>query len=389
MEKQASKRLYAIDGLRGWGALVVYLFHLSNMICHQGQYSLLDDYFFRTPLQIIVDGTTAVYLFFILSGFSLSYKFFKGNGDREYLQEAAEFRYLRLLIPVFFTLFIPYFLVHFDLIPHGPFFLGAYNEKFSFVSMLKFTFFELPFMNGNPAINYNPVLWTIHVEFFASFVVFAFLALFGKSTIRFIVYLFLMQYFYSFTGIVEYCFLFFLGVLICDLYFLLQRSTTANVAFKKVIFNKRMQSILVIALLIFTYRHLVTHHHRFYFTKSNYLFYMIFLITVLYAPVVNGFFSSKFSQFLGRISYSLYLTHYPIMCSLSCFSYIILKSMGCSEVIITLFVFLITTPVSFYVAYLFTIFVEESLLPFIKKKWLTPFRIKEKDLSGELGSLAG
>jgi peptidoglycan/LPS O-acetylase OafA/YrhL len=48
--------------------------------------------------------------------------------------------------------------------------------------------------------------------------------------------------------------------------------------------------------------------------------------------VVNGFakdfFQSRFLQFLGRVSFSIYLVHFIILCSLSCFIYLRLPKSG-------------------------------------------------------------
>lgn len=82
----------------------------------------------ETPLCLFFHGQASVRLFFVLSAFVLTYKFFKTK-NYEYLSAGAIKRYFRLLGPVVFSLFITYILVNLSLVGKGG--IGA-SEGFMF-----------------------------------------------------------------------------------------------------------------------------------------------------------------------------------------------------------------------------------------------------------------
>ena len=101
-----TKRLPALDGLRGVAALVVVVYHslLYWSGFRAGMYHFdADDpaswLMTISPLRMFVDGRIAVLAFFVLSGFVLSRGFWRGRSTRwtgYYVRRA-----LRLYPPVF------------------------------------------------------------------------------------------------------------------------------------------------------------------------------------------------------------------------------------------------------------------------------------------------
>jgi peptidoglycan/LPS O-acetylase OafA/YrhL len=90
-----SPRIIALDSLRGIAALIVVFHHLDNLLDEDGSNKFLGPIFHGSPLRILVDGRTAVMLFFILSGFALSISIGKNFNYWTYLLR----RLCRLMIP--------------------------------------------------------------------------------------------------------------------------------------------------------------------------------------------------------------------------------------------------------------------------------------------------
>jgi len=167
-------------------------------------------------INLLFDGNFAVCIFFVLSGFVLSHKFFLDK-NHEIITASAVRRYVRLAVPVAFSVFCAYLLMKFSLFYNqqaadvsGSGWLGGFwTFKPGFVDAINQSFIGTFFSN---IYDYNATLWTITVEFLGSFLVFAFLAVFGKAKNRYMAYLFLGIIFFQ-----TYYLAFILGMLLSDL----------------------------------------------------------------------------------------------------------------------------------------------------------------------------
>src|SRR4051794_9635365 len=84
-----------LDGFRGWGSVFVVLYHVF------GEGIPVDVAFgSRLALLIPFNGQMAVFVFFVVSGFSLSVRFL-AEGDLRSWTRIIAGRYLRLVIPIF------------------------------------------------------------------------------------------------------------------------------------------------------------------------------------------------------------------------------------------------------------------------------------------------
>ncbi|TGE23841.1 acyltransferase [Hymenobacter aquaticus] len=190
-----------LDGLRGLAAAVVVIHHLAGFfyptMLSGDAYSAhwgggVEQAVASTPLNLLIGGNFAVCLFFVLSGLVLSEKFWR-TGQLEVLRSQACRRYVRLMLPVLFA----------ALVALALWVAGAYRntEVAEITGARRFGEYwaELPGLKqilhdlavGIPLggeSGYNPVFWTLSIELFGSFIVFALLAFFGAVRHRAWVY---------------------------------------------------------------------------------------------------------------------------------------------------------------------------------------------------------
>ncbi|WP_238067391.1 acyltransferase family protein [Pseudomonas shirazica] len=186
----SKEKLTYLDGMRGLAAIVVVLSHCIYWFApylHSGtRYSPhpapLEIVIVNSPFTFMYRGGSAVWLFFVLSGFVLSFGLLKRREDLNAFRVVAVKRYFRLNIPVFFAVILGYIAMV----------LGAYKaQQFGVVNP-----FSLIYTKATPDFwqafkqalfgsivygdtTYNYVLWTISIELYGSFLVFSLIALFG------------------------------------------------------------------------------------------------------------------------------------------------------------------------------------------------------------------
>ncbi len=176
-------RLRFLDGLRGWAALVVVIFHATHELF--GQYVPAVN---TTRLGLLNDGKLAIYVFFVLSGTVLSLPYLRTLDAREITKLAIR-RYVRLTVPIATASFLALIMLE-----EGWF----YNRQASIIVGSKDwldTFYAFPpefwgwvrfsaydvFFHYQAAASYSFVLWTMTWEFAGSFLIFGLLAICGNS----------------------------------------------------------------------------------------------------------------------------------------------------------------------------------------------------------------
>src|SRR5579872_2746351 len=170
-------RLKNLDGLRGWAALTVVFGHLTRKI---GPFK----YLLFTPL---TDTRLAVGIFFIISGFVLSYRFIGYRIEFITLAKIFVARYIRLVIPIVVVTLLVLFL-GFDLgalhnskasdIESLWGFGSFYTFNASLTDALKFSFWNV-FVNYNNNHTYIPPSWTMPRELLGSYFIYVALFIIG------------------------------------------------------------------------------------------------------------------------------------------------------------------------------------------------------------------
>jgi peptidoglycan/LPS O-acetylase OafA/YrhL len=294
-------RFYSLDALRGFAALAVVLFHLSP----------------GWP------GYLAVDLFFILSGFVLSFRYFdtqKNNHQQTTLGQFVILRLARLWPLHIFTLFT---------------ILAVYLStnsmpNFGDTASLSFLSHFLLIQNTgilNHWLSWNEPSWSISVEFWVNLVVFAYIAKQGNTLLLLILSiagytLLSTQYHhldlhihllwgYVNTGLIH-CFAgFFLGMVVYRVYRTIEAMPAPNCS---PMILKLIITLIEVALLIACFYLMVHTDIR---ARTDFLAPILFSVTILVFVFQHGWLSSLMRltrlDSLGTLSFSIYLNHFWLL----------------------------------------------------------------------------
>ncbi len=333
------------------------------------------------PISVLWNSKFAISLFFVISGYALSYKYFMTK-SQEYLRASLIKRYFRLEIPILFSVLVSYILLI------GGSYSNAYiannftkstfwfdhlwNMNASFPSALNEAFVSSLFTGGSPL--YNPVLWTMVIEFMGSILVFSSLALFGNSGKRFLVYAILTVVLH-----IHYFPAFIVGLAMCDYYHAEKKKRLPGIP---VLF------IFLTGLYIGGYQRIpVTNIWRpFDFISdmdSTFPFIIgaaLFVLAVINSAGLIKFFSSRALLFLGKMSFSIYLIHLLIIGSLGCYLFkCFFAGLHLSYGISFSLMFLISLSFTFGASLLMYKYVDKNGIKFSKWIYSKFFTVKAKE----------
>ncbi len=321
--------MLALEGIRGIAALIVIFDHLhlaffvevdqlvaSYLNAHFPYYLSKAGQYFVTGLH---DGNFAVWVFWVMSAFVLSKKYFqltKANREldsAEYLTRSVIKRYPRLFVPILASVLFAFVILSAGWMTNND--LGERLGQHTSQGWL-FTFYEFEpsltqaiksaawdtFFDFNRDTTYNTVLWTMQPEFFGSIFLFGFLSLFGNKRIRWFAYPLIVLILYL--KELHWLNAFLLGIILCDLYV----NTSIFPKLGQMFGAWWVQILSSVSIMVLigapNYRevfHLVVA--------------MVLVVLALSFTGFAKFFSSRVPVYLGRISFSLYLIHVPILCS--------------------------------------------------------------------------
>ncbi|MDD2957056.1 MAG: acyltransferase [Lachnospiraceae bacterium] len=314
-----SKKFSQFEGMRALACIGVYLCHFSGAFFPN---SKILEGIQKTPFNIMLSGNTMVRILFILSGFVVSIKYI---GYKKYgsLSGDCVKRYFRLVFPLFIVNVAVYILMKEHLLFNQ--IVGSMTGSENFLSM--FNTFEPTFKQslyeglwGNLFTGANGYLgpaWTMQYEMYGVLLILAVLAIFRDKALR---YCFSVIYLIAFTSYYRY---FVLGMLICDLYFDIEERvikkqwvlvflfvvSLSGTEYLENIDGNTIQSVLYSAGMI------------------------IIFLCILKCKLIGRIFSAKFLQKIGSHSYAIYLIHWPIIESFSCWFYL---TIGSSRVLLIL-----------------------------------------------------
>jgi peptidoglycan/LPS O-acetylase OafA/YrhL len=316
----AGGRLTELDGVRGWAALGVVCFHV-----------FWETLYFRAPEMrnivtgVFFDGGLAVSIFFVLSGEALSAPFFAGRGDAA-VRALAIKRYTRLAIPVFASCALVYALSWAGLIYVGeaaPFagrehwLVGWLDFPLTLGGLLNYSLYEV-FTLVRPAEEWNPFLWTMGVELDGSLLVFAIL-LFARDWrgLRLALIVAAVALALAPLRATQNVSCFLVGLLFSDLR---ARGGFAALANPK---RRLLFAVALVGLLFNAGAAAYSGHHDYKNLRAIGILFFVFAM-----PGVSAFFRTPVSQFLGRISFPLYLVQFPVIVSPMCAAMVLAERHG-------------------------------------------------------------
>lgn len=345
-----------LDGLRGFAAFMVYWHHhelwpkdantfVRNAILENGFGYNNERHFATFPgfRNIFTCGHMAVATFYVISGYVLSLKPMSLIHKQEYdkvsenLASALFRRWLRLYLPLIVTTFIYVTMWHlFGIWTSNTVAKSTYGEEV-WNWYLEFKNFSFVFrVGGEPWVTYNQHLWSIPLEMKGSIIIYTTLLAVSRirPTARLLVQAFLIYYFmYIVDG--YYGSLFVMGMLLCDLDMLAARDDENFPSF----FKKLEPAKTFIFYHLFFFALFLagapSHDQKMETWRATPIwstlswfkpqavydpkwFYLFFAATFLVVSIprigwLKRFFETRFCQYLGRISFSLYLVHGPVL----------------------------------------------------------------------------
>lgn len=383
-----------LDGLRGLAAFIVVIDHFmlafypalfDGLTKSMHSSKAIEAYLPKTPLNILYDGNLSVCIFFILSGYVLTYKFFL-TYNNDYIVSGASKRYIRLMVPILFTMFVAYIFMRLSLfnntyVAKTTLSANSYSECWnfspSFFAMLKQAMYGVFIKNQ---YSYYASLWTMTYEFLGSFLVYGIASTFGRLRKRYIFYIVIAVLF-----IKTYYLAFILGMILSDLY-------NSNEYIKN-LKSKFMAAVFLVVGIFLGSFPLVSTSGTFYqfmnvkFTES-YIFYHILgaffiMLALLNSQKLKNLFSTKLFYFLGKISFPMYLSHLIVLCSFSGFVFMKLVKFLNYHVAVMI-TFALTIPLIIGISYLVHKYIDQGgikLSSYVYKKYFKPIPAAEESVN--------
>lgn len=361
------KRYKWIDTLKFWACLFVFFDHFYlSFLWTDGRATRV---FETNPVSLLVNGNFSIHLFFILSAFVIARSVYSKKSFDD-IKKMMFKRYPRLLLPVLILSVVTFAMKKFGLFlnfevadAQSNIWLTHYfGADMSFRSLIKETFYNM-WTSGSDV--FNCPFWMLFMLFQGFFfVIIISMITSNKSKLTFVVFILL-----ALAGMLhdDYALGFVIGTLLAylDEYY----------GFEKVS-NKKVSMIvggiifalgLIVPGMIKVLEPVFISLNRQYMYIASRFFYncigagLIVLGVLLCNPLKSALEKMPFSDSLNKLSFSIYLVHWPIICSFSCAMSLGLMKVLKDNLIINLIVFIPTTIFVFVFAWFFNYFVERKV----------------------------
>lgn len=304
-------KINSAESIRGIACLVVVISHLTliffpllhnfeNVVPNPGLSGLI----YNSPFTFLFSGTSAVFIFFVLSGYVLSYAILGKNNVNQKLVSMSIKRYPRLGIPALASCILVYIILSFVSIDTSALsaWIQSYGENTSFFNAL-YQGTIGAFIFGQSSLNF--VLWTMQIELFASFLVFFLIYVYANKSIKL---------FYSLSILIP------VACLVVS-----QKMALGMFSFIAGMFlylyGNKIPSLLAIPSLIlglyFAGIHTNSSSYELFnkalgsksYTLLNFLSGILITYGVIFNQKVSNFLDKKYLVTLGKLSFSIYLIH--------------------------------------------------------------------------------
>lgn len=356
------KRIDYLSGVKGISAFIVFFAHFCSAFASYLPPKMCN-LLYKTPLYLFVAGHYMVSLFCTLSAFFVALKVINTTNKKKLLLLFPK-RYFRIVLPLVPLAIIIYMLSCFNLfynielasLSGNDWLTMSYQDKLSITEILISVFYKTPLL-GDLTINGN--LWMIKYIVLGAIV----------SILISVTYIINPYISYTLSIIAFFlcdkkdplytCSV--IGSILAILYM-----RTMNIRTHKLV-NLSSMVLVLTGLFLGGYNELIDNFALYNYLR-NILSYWhililgstIFTIGIMYSPLFQKFFQLKLFSNLGDISFSLYLVHFPIMCSLSAFCFLKLYYLGIRNNLNLLITFTLTLIVTIISTHLFNKYVEKN-----------------------------
>lgn len=332
---KSTTRDYTADGLRGLTALTVFFAHFFVAFFPRGfdhlypglQTSPATDgaieHVLRMPFISVLWNGNFVCIFFVLSGYVLSQPYYFGN-RLDALRERHLKRYLRLGIPLALSVLIGYVLMRLgwfwnhaaaSTVSHSDWLNSYFAFKPGFFDALRDASYRAILLGFD---RYNPPLWTMKIEFIGSLIILSFYTLMPsrgtwRKVIHYAIAVLSIGLLAQKDGIFYYAFL--LGGLIWIL-------PKPSGALKWLLLGGAwlLESFQYDGLFRWMPDPVAWDQKFFYGVLGAFL-----ILWFLRSGAWDGFLASIPMRALGRVAYSMYVTHFFVLCTFSCWLCLMLQ----------------------------------------------------------------
>jgi peptidoglycan/LPS O-acetylase OafA/YrhL len=328
MPRSSLAHITSLDGLRGLASLNVCLNHFVAAFLpaalgglYPGSFSANDGRFpipaaLNWPFSnLLYSGHFAVLVFFVLSGYVLALPFH--HGDPERLRQRILSRWLRLSLPIAISVSLAYAIYILGMFHNkaaaaaaqSPWLDGYYQQGITVLSAIRQALYGTLLL-GDAQLN-GP-LWTLRYELLGSLLLLAVLIIAPpKRTLMLSLATMMALLPTASRPETLYLWIFFAGA-----------------ALPAIQLPRRiLPTLAILGLTLGSYDErfgLFQHLPYIFFGKKD--FYNAIGAIALIAAIAQGYGSSLLNrrpfQWLGQISFGLYLVHFPLLCSLGCWVYL-------------------------------------------------------------------
>lgn len=360
------QKVGAVECIRGLACLMVLLSHLSltfypqlhNFANQAFQAQGVQSFLYHSPLGFVYSGTAAVFIFFVLSGYILTYVAYKGTDIPQRVLSMSIKRYPRLMFPACVSCLLAFYLLsHYRVDTHA---LSPWINEYrlsTHASLLDAFYTGVVKVFTVTGINpYNPVLWTMKVELVGSLLIFLFIFIRIQKKTK--------CWYYAVDSII----LLSCVLLLCSNWLVPQFSYGIIgfvLGYLSALYGRNISNTFAYLLLFFGL-YLAGYHENsasyqwlsIFFTHNSYVL-ANFLASplIVYAVLFNSQFKMRCSQpltlFLGKVSFAAYLLHMMLLVTLSAYIFNSLYQQGINYDIAAITSILVSIPLMYLFAWIF------------------------------------
>lgn len=330
-----SNRIESLDSLRWIASMIVVIFHclLSFNLFYDAYYThefnnKFIEFLTTSPLHTVWAGNEAVLLFFVLSGFVLSIPFF--NGRQLNYPSYAIRRFFRIYIPYIVIMMVSVLLVMlFHEYKSVDSLSSSYENRWDHAVSLQ-AIVSYVLMRSYDITNVNGVVWTLFHEMKISLIFPLFIIILRRyNFIKGVLYALVLNtlLYFLLAGIVDLAgnniFSSLINSFKGSLYYVIFFIFGAVLAkykdkfnFLKMYSSVKKGMILIISLILINTKWLSVYigiDNTKITDTISLLGILILFVMVLNSTKLNNFLTNKTLLWLGRISFSLYLIHIPVL----------------------------------------------------------------------------